>query len=166
MTAQGRRWTKEEEAVLRAKYRGTPREVIAAELNRSPGCLLHKARNLGLTKRARRYEGQIKVKPAPNGKFKAMIYTGGRQVSYMRYLWEKHHGPVPKNMRVVNVSGDPLGFRWVKNLELRSLRLHMLTSSGMPIDEAVAFDLIAELKDLHNIKRRIRNGKNINERPA
>ena len=159
------RWTNADLETLRYSFKRMTVADLARSLNRSVSSVTKKAHDLCLRKRPLRYDGQVRIVRVENG-LKAMIYYGGKPRSYMRHLWEKYNGPIPEGTRVVSTGSGPCDFRKLQTLELRSVKIHMITSIfACSKDEAIVRDMISELKGLHNLKKK-KHGKDINKRPT
>lgn len=149
-------WSDEEIALLIKWHRKKTRKELGAMLRgRSIHTIAGKMYELGLKKRMAHYDGKVWVKRTVTGAFQVRIYKGGRMMSYAQWVWFKHHDEIPKSMVVVPKDGHPLHCRRIEDLLLVSRRLQLYKNHPrLTREEAVAYDLIAEIKDLHNIKRR------------
>jgi len=123
--------------------------------DRSWHTVAKKMRDLGLTKRMAHYEGKVWIRKTQTGRLQVRIFTAGKMMSYAQWVWFKHYPEIPEGKVVVPKDGNPLHCRRIEDLTLISRRLQLYKNHPrLTAEEAVAYDLIAEIKDLHNIKRR------------
>lgn len=149
-------WTEADiKLLIRWHRKKTVKELGEMLGGRNWSTIAKKMRDLGLTKRMAHYEGKVWIRRTQTGRMQVRIFMSGRMMSYAQWVWLKHHDEIPEGKVVVSKDGNPLHCRRIEDLALVSRRLQLYKNHPrLTGEEAVAYDLIAEIKDLHNIKRR------------
>ena len=149
------KWSKEDLDLLIKHHRTKSATELGEMLKgRNWSTIAKKMQVLKLKKRMANYDGKVWIRKTETGAWQVKIFKDGRFQSYSHWLWRQHYGEIPKGKVIVTKDGNPLHCNHLDNLEMINRRLQLYKNNPrLTKDEAIAFDMIAEIKDNMNIKR-------------